>query len=172
MPKRYTQAALAAKEIKKYIKSLGVNCSVRSNNFSMGDSVDITVYDQHPDIIKKIRDNIDKYEYGTFDGMNDCQGIKNRDFAGPQAKYVHINNELSTEIRQAGLDYIRKHFNGCEELPELYNDNNHTRIFDEWTLSIVHRLLNGSMDTSSVEFWNEYRKPEPIQQLREGIPAI
>ena len=101
MSRELTEAAKAAKLIRQYLKKQGIKARVKSRNFSMGSAVDVYINDQPPEVRKQIEKDIDKYEYGTFDGMTDSSGVKNRDFDGPQAKYVHVSNEHSDEMKQA-----------------------------------------------------------------------
>ena len=139
-----TQAAKVAKILRQELKKRGIKCRATSKNFSMGDSVNVTVYNQPPGVVKELKKNFDCYEYGTFDAMTDCQGTKNRDFDGPQTKYLHINNDISDEVKQKAWDFMRPYYKGADELPEKY-DELHTgaRFFDEWATTMVHRFLIG-----------------------------
>lgn len=110
--RKLTQAAKVAKIIKKQLMAQGIKCRAKSNNFSMGNSVDITVYNQPPEIMEKLNKDFGCYEYGTFDAMTDCQGTKNREFTGPQTKYLHIKNDISDEVQQTVK--INKEKNGIE----------------------------------------------------------
>jgi len=106
-----TQAALTAAAIKKELKSIGIKASCRSENFSGGNSVDVTIYDQSPENIKKAKALVSKYKYGHFDGMTDCYNSTNRRTDIPQAKYVHIQHEMSREFVETILSKINKHYN-------------------------------------------------------------
>jgi hypothetical protein len=88
-----TQAAQAAKLIRSELKREfpAVKFKVQSDTFSMGDSVDV-YYDQMLDenARKHLDEVISKYQYGSFNGMEDIYEYDNRhDFA--QSKYVSAN---------------------------------------------------------------------------------
>ena len=174
MARELTQSAQAAKMIRQEMKKHGIKCRVTSKNFSMGCSVDVTVYNQPPEMIKKLESDFDKYEYGTFDPMTDCQGTKNRDFNGPQTKYLHISNDISEEVKQKAWDFMRPYYKGADELPEKYTDLNNARFFDEWATTMVYRFLIGSFDEErSKDFWKTIQEqktaPEQNEETRVNI---
>lgn len=73
----------------------------RYKTFSMGNSLNITVTGATDEERAFFTAFIEPYEYGTFDGMTDCQGIKNRDAkVERQAKYVHVRYDRSEEQRE------------------------------------------------------------------------
>ncbi|MEE8432391.1 MAG: hypothetical protein V3S16_14175 [Candidatus Desulfatibia sp.] len=96
--RKLSPAAQVAKLIKSELKKNGIACKAKSSSFSMGDSVTIEINNQPPWVVDAIESQTDKYEYGTFDAMTDCQGFKNRDFDGPQTKYLTINNRFDESI--------------------------------------------------------------------------
>ncbi len=95
--KQLTQAALTAKAIKKELKKAfpTIKFSVKSSNFSMGDSVDISWnLGPHTDQVDKI---VNKYQYGHFDGMTDYYEYSNKRDDIPQAKYVSTQRRYQTQ---------------------------------------------------------------------------
>ena len=105
MTRQLSPAALAAKAIRKELKEKfpGVKFSVRSSNFSMGNSVDVS-YDTRahgcPEgdgkaPVDKVWAVVGKYQYGHFDGMTDSYEYSNRQDDIPQAKYVHVSQKWS-----------------------------------------------------------------------------
>ena len=76
----------AAKAIKKELQAKYPErkFSVKSERFSMGNAVRV-VCDE--DILAEVRDLIEKYEYGAYDGMTDMSYSVHNDNL-PQAKYV------------------------------------------------------------------------------------
>jgi len=104
--RQLTESAQVAKLIKAELKKSGISCTAKSDNFSMGSSVDINLENQPPWVMDAIKAQTDKYEYGTFDSMTDCQGFKNRDFDGPQTKYLSINNHYTNEVHEAAKQFI------------------------------------------------------------------
>jgi hypothetical protein len=105
--KTKTPAALAANalkaEIKKAFPSIAV--SVKSENYSMGCSVNVYVTDQPPATMKTIHELAAKYQYGHFDSMNDIYESTNRRDDIPQAKYVFVNNDKSDDMRARLKEY-------------------------------------------------------------------
>lgn len=103
MARQLSSAALAAKAIRKELKEKfpGVKFSVRSSNFSMGNSVDIaydTVLHGEQDgdgkaPASEVWKVANKYQYGHFDGMTDSYEYSNRHDDLPQAKYVHVSHK-------------------------------------------------------------------------------
>lgn len=152
--RQLTQSAQVAKLIKAQLKKSGIKCTAKSDNFSMGSSVDINLENQPPWVMKAIEEQTDKYEYGTFDGMTDCQGTKNRDFDGPQTKYLSINNRFTDDIKKAAwleLCDIMQELQGKEE-----EDPNNFRMDDAqcWGADMVWRYL-----ISADKDWSYFKKP-------------
>lgn len=158
-PKRQlTQAAQVAKTIKRAIVAMGYPCRAKSDNFSMGDSVDIYVQDLPPAIFKELEERFEPHEYGTFDGMTDCQGFKNRDFDGAQTKYLNLHNEISPEVKQAAWDHIRAEF-GHMEAPALYEDAQSYRIWNNYAPEVIYRALRADVDSNEglpQSFWDTH----------------
>ena len=92
-----TQSALCARDIKGVLKKQWptVKFSVRSDNFSMGNSVDVS-WNLGPasSDVEKI---INKYQYGHFNGMIDMYEHTNTRDDIHQAKFVHSRREYQTE---------------------------------------------------------------------------
>lgn len=128
-----TQAALAAAAIKKHLKAQGIACKVKSDNFSMGSSVDIYVDNLLSTTLDLVKTYCEQYEYGAFDSMTDCQETKNIEFDGPQAKYVTVNCSYSDEYYQAAWSEAKAKFSAMDDAPEHYTpsyyDYDHSRIF-------------------------------------------
>lgn len=94
--KELTQAAQTAKLVRKELKQLypNVTFKVRSDNFSMGDSVDVIYQDgdltndQHVALQAELQA---KYQYGNFDGMTDSYEYDNRQ-EHAQTKYLGVSS--------------------------------------------------------------------------------
>lgn len=86
-----TQAALCAKAIRKELKEAFPTdkFSVRSSNFAGGNAVSIEMKESDTDT-SEVRKLLDKYEYGSFDGMTDMYNYDNKRDDIPQVKYVHL----------------------------------------------------------------------------------
>lgn len=171
MARLLTQAAQAAKEIRQILKKKGIPARVTSKNFSMGSSVTVNIEDQPPHVKRMLEKELDCYEYGTFDSMTDSSGVKNRDFDGPQAKYLHINNHHSDALKQAAWTFIRARAAGADEFPEQYKEiPGHARFHDEWLTSFVYQVLTGYREELGREFWAT-RCPEPDQKTGDQEPV-
>lgn len=88
-----TQAAQAAKAIRKELKEKFPqgDFRVRSENFSMGDAVNVYILEGTADRTE-VQKTVSKYQYGHFDGMTDCYEYSNRRDDLPQAKWVHAES--------------------------------------------------------------------------------
>ena len=109
-----TEAAKCGVEVRKYLKALGVSASVKSKNFSMGDSVDVklkAIID--PDTYALIKTDLRKYQYGHFDGMTDCYEHSNRNDDIPQTKFLHVGYDwkILDPFVDRLIDYIKPRLN-------------------------------------------------------------
>jgi hypothetical protein len=97
---RLTGAAACADAIRAELKKVfpSVKFSVRSSTFSMGDSVDISWTDGNT--TDEVNAITKKYQYGSFNGMEDIyENTDSRDDI-PQAKYVHCSRRMSAETEE------------------------------------------------------------------------
>lgn len=91
--------AAAAQAIRQDLKKAwpGVRFRVRSDSFSMGNSVDVHWTDGPTSADVNLI--IGRYQYGHFDGMQDLYEYSNRRKDIPQAKYVSGSREMSADVR-------------------------------------------------------------------------
>lgn len=162
--------AQVAKLAKQYLQGRGIECRTRSDSFSMGDSVDVDIYDQPPEVVRAVEAELKKYQYGHFDGMTDSYESSNRRHDIPQTKFLHVNNRHSDETKQAAYAYLRANWHGGESLPELYADGKSHELDGEQAATMVHRLLCGSLNGFSVSFWEArlQNNSKPAAQPIEG----
>lgn len=94
-----TEAAQVAAAIRRVLALAfpGVKFRVTSENFSMGNAVDIHWTDGPTSA--SVDALVSVYQYGHFDGMTDCYEYSNRHKDMPQAKYVHATRHMSDETR-------------------------------------------------------------------------
>ena len=150
--------AQVAKIIRNHCKQIGIKCRAKSEGYSMGDSVRVTVYDQPPQVFDALNKLWSKYQYGHFDGMQDMYEYSNSRDDIPQTKYLFINNEFSEEIRQAAWDLIRATYADAQHAPESVKECNQARIGDEWGDQFLWRFLNGSGGYEVAEnFWRSIK---------------
>lgn len=170
--RQLSEQAQVAKRIREFCKSLGVKCIARSDSFSMGDSVHWSITDQHPDIVKQIKDFAEQHQYGSFNGMEDIYEDTNSRSDIPQTKYCHGGCEYSAEIRQKALDWLRsEHLANYENIPQAYNDAkkwnwiNGNQAWDgpDWTVEThVSQVLTGEdfRVKNWRNFWDSLNKPK------------
>ena len=99
-------SAQCAKEIRKILKKQFPNTkfSVRSKNFSMGNSVDVEYNDSIP--TDQVEKAISHYQYGHFNSLEDMYENTNVRDDIPQVKFVSIQRDISKENRESLLNYI------------------------------------------------------------------
>ena len=107
-PYVYGRGPIASSLVKQFVKAKYPNvvCSVKSESFANGNSLD--VYISNPNgspidvmIYSDIKRFADMFQYGKFDGMDDCyhyyenSGVKTDKGTEIEAgvKYVHTNNQ-------------------------------------------------------------------------------
>lgn len=108
--KKSSHAACAA-AIKQELTALypHIKFSVKSESFSMGDSVDVSYTDGPASA--EIDGIIKKYQYGHFNGMDDLYENTNSRDDIPQSKYVSCRREMSKEVEEAIKEDAEKYFN-------------------------------------------------------------
>lgn len=136
-----TGAAHAAYLIKGLlkIKFPAVQFSVKSDSFSMGDSVDVCWIDGPTD--KAVNDLIGMFQYGSFNGMEDMYEMTNRqDF--PQTKYLSTSRRYSIAAIEEARDAADLHF----KVEASWNDDGSgsydSRYADDEKLKTFRELLN------------------------------
>jgi hypothetical protein len=91
--------ALGSKNLKIELQKAfpGINFSVKSESYSMGCSIDVR-YTDGPNV-EDVRKIADKYQEGSFDGMNDLYSYSDQVFTDVfgGAKYVYCQKEESNE---------------------------------------------------------------------------
>ena len=86
-----TEVAKCAAEIRKILKAKNIKASVRSKNYSMGDSVNVEIKEIiDPEVYKALEEELAKYQYGHFNGMEDIYEYSNNVEGIPQTKFLFI----------------------------------------------------------------------------------
>lgn len=147
--------AAAAKQIRAYVKSLGLKGKVTASAASMTDSVRVVLANASPADTAKVTEFANKFQYGHFDGMNDIYEDSNWVEDLPQVKYVFVRSEYDESMKQKALDAITKHFN-----LEPLTFGQHHRRFDAYGSIedidvVIHRTLGGRRGFPDVPFWSE-----------------
>ena len=143
--RQLSQAAQAAKLIRKQLKDWGIPARVKSETYSMGSSVGITVTDLPPAMYQKVYDFANRFQYGTFNSMEDIYEYTNSRDDIPQAKYVFVRNEYSEELRKLAFEFAKKNYS-------YFDDIEYDRItWDNAACNLYNDLLNGR----EPEFWEQ-----------------
>ena len=103
--------AAASAAIKEELQKTfpNIKFSVRSESFSMGDSVHISWADGVT--AEQVKSISSKYQYGHFNGMEDIYESSNRREDIPQAKYVSESRNMSKEAEAILLPIAERIFN-------------------------------------------------------------
>lgn len=166
MARRLSEHARAAKLIRQELKKHGIPASVRSESYSGGSSIRVSMDNQLPAVVKKVEAYVAQFEMGHFDGMIDLYEMSNVRNDIPQVKFVFVNNSWSAEWKQRAWDYIRldaRHVDAIDA-PADYEEarRQHVRINDEWVEQAIWRILNGSSHSWGDDFWLKHKPRERI----------
>lgn len=130
--KQLTSASLCAKEIRKILKENfpKIKFSVRSSNFSMGDSVHVSWTNGPTD--KKVNELIGHFQYGHFDGMTDMYEYSNSREDIPQTKFLSCDRNYSEEIVRKYSEKYKKEWGLNEPTEDLGYSFEHNGEFRNW----------------------------------------
>ena len=142
--------ARAASEIRRLLKTAGIQARVTSKGFSGGDSVDVQLIDANPETVKRVRAIASPYQYGHFDGMADSYEYSNNRLDLPQSKYVHVSVSMSPEMEQRVFDFVRRYFADANKLPDRYGEAQNLSYQNEWVSQLVWRQFS----TTASPFWS------------------
>ncbi len=143
MKTRSAQCAAAVRaELKKAFPDLKFRCT--SQNFAGGNAVRVEYEDQTSETHKAVEKLLAKYEYGSFNGMEDLYEYSNVRNDLPQVKYLHVTNNMSDQKRQELYSRLRQNWAGGEELPEKYDDGANLNFQGEWVSTWVWRGFTGA----------------------------
>jgi Large polyvalent protein associated domain 29 len=172
--KTKSQVAQAAAAIKAELKTLGVKASCKSEQFSMGNSVTVTVTDQPPAMLKQIEELCRKYKAGHFNGMEDIYEYSNSRDDIPQAKYVSVNHVMTKDYRQTLIDKVNARYGlsvtyeQYEKIPfaiEFHSDFGALDFGNE-----VYQLSTGAIDYEAHDR-HEQREWDVRTELTEILDA-
>ncbi len=139
-----TEAARAARMIRKHLKDNGVAAKVRSSNYSGGSSINVYLDDPLPATVEAVESYVDGFKYGDFDGMTDSYNYRKRgDDLRPRVSFVFVNAEYSDELKAEAKAYFEANYD--------------VELFDSFEREhgMPYRILRGSEETA---FWRT-RKP-------------
>lgn len=133
-------AANCAKAIRTELKKEFpfIKFSVKSDNFSMGNSVNIS-WTNGP-TTKQIDEITRKYQYGHFDGMNDMYVNSNYVDNLPQAKFVQTCRNKSEDLEKEFATLTDRVLNDVSNIPTSEARNIAWRVFSK--TEIPHNAIN------------------------------
>ena len=108
-----SEVARCAAEIRKILKETNITASVRSEQFSMGNSVDVEIKEIiDPEVYKALQEELAKYKYGHFDGMYDIYENSNLREDIPQTKFLFIQYDwrLQDEVLEKLERFVKAKF--------------------------------------------------------------
>lgn len=131
-----TEAALCAQAIRKELKQAfpGIKFSVTSDNFSMGNSVDVSWTDGPTS--EHVQQIVNKYQYGHFDGMTDSYEHSNSRTDIPQAKFIMTKREMSDATRDLLVKEHNEKFCETGQITDLKAFN---KDADCWNDQLIYR---------------------------------
>lgn len=153
MAKELGNWAKAAKMIREFLRAEGLAAKVTSESYSMGSSVNVVIYDQNPEVVAKVNAYAKRFEYGSFDGMQDLYNYDNVDRSIPQVKFVFVRNEISNELRQKVWDFARAYYNNMENAPVDSSQAYNYRVAG-WNMNgqeLIYRLISGGYNND--QYW-------------------
>jgi hypothetical protein len=106
-------AKLIRQDLKKHYPL--TKFSVRSENYSMGNSIRVAWEDGAN--TEEIRAKLNKYEGGKFDGMTDSYTYHSNPDNMPRTKYLFLDHSFSEERLQKAFNYFKTVF------PEWENES-------------------------------------------------
>ncbi len=117
-----TEAAEAGKLIRRELKDKfpEVKFKVTSENFAGGDAVNVEWTDGVTE--DQVKDLLNKYQEGHFDGMRDIYEYSNDRKDIPQAKFTMAKRNLSDEISVKAARVAKDNFWDLKDAPDPEDD--------------------------------------------------
>lgn len=134
-----SKQAQTAKAIRTELKDAfpGIKFRVKSESFSMGNSVDI--YWTDGPTSEQVSAITGKFQYGHFDGMTDMYEFSNSREDIPQAKFVMTQRTMSEDTKQQIIKKHNEEFCEAGQIKDIgaYNEDAQCHNSD-----IVYRAFN------------------------------
>tara|TARA_R110002012_G_C11275850_1_gene570058 strand:- start:44 stop:511 length:468 start_codon:yes stop_codon:yes gene_type:complete len=114
-----SEVAKCAAEIRKILKEKNIKASVRSQQYSMGNNVNVEIKEiLDPEIYKALQAELAKYQYGHFNGMEDIYEYSNNVEGIPQTKFLFVKYDW--RMQDAALEQIEEFL---KDKVDYNNDN-------------------------------------------------
>jgi hypothetical protein len=156
-------AAGGAKAIRVWMKAQGIAGRVKSENYSMGSSINVYLANPSPEVVAQVKAFADDYKYGDFDGRDDSYEYRADRPELPQAKYVFVNSEFSEILLQRAWNWVCEYYQ-LDSAPADYDQscNWFSDRFREYGSTLSRRALNGAIPG----FWAMYQaEAAQVQEL-------
>lgn len=113
--RQLTPAAQAAKAVRKELKGAfpKIKFSVTSENFANGDAVRISWTDGPT--TEKVQEITNKYQYGSFNSMEDIYENTNYIEGMPQVKFVSTSRDMSALAKKYITELVKDQLEGLDE---------------------------------------------------------
>jgi len=149
--KKMTTHAATAKAIRQELKSIfpTVKFSITSESFSMGNAVRIRWEDGAT--VEQIDSIVKKYQYGSFNGMEDLYEIDNNNDDIPQVKYVQTSRDFSETRKRETAAELGINFD--TEYNDLHEsgDHNYMRIRSKmWHIDYTNTIIEVPKEVTPV----------------------
>lgn len=154
--RQLTEAAKVAAQIRKHLKANGVPCKVSSSNYSGGNSVRVLLFDPLPATRQQVEAYTAKFEYGTFNGMDDSYNYDNVRDDIPQVRFLFVNAEYSDDMRQACWEWLITYYN-FENAPASFREASNYRC-EIGMFTYGDMLIWNELATGSRGFWFTKKK--------------
>lgn len=154
---RYLSCAETAKMVRAVLKAAfpAVKFSVRSSNYSMGASIDVSWTDGPT--VSRVRAITDQFEGADFDGMQDMKvyrdatRLESGELVRFGADYIHTSRTISPELANRCIKQVVEYWGGIDEIPEAVPAK-HGNGYELSPIGIGHRAPRSDMQYD----WHSY----------------
>ena len=156
--KPMSEHAKAAKEVRAMLKAHNVDAKVKASSASMTSSLTVNLVDAAPWTYDAVTKEVNKYQYGSFDGMTDMYTNDNTNDL-PQVRFVSVNTKFSEALKQQALDKICEVYEipsyTLAEAPAILPITHHN--YPMGTASMIRSVLNETLPMyyKEVKFWTK-----------------
>ena len=156
--KPMSEHAKAAKEVRAMLKAHNVEAKVKASSASMTTSLTVTLIDAAPWTYNAVTKEVNKYQYGSFDGMTDMYTNDNTNDL-PQVRFVFVDTKFNEDLKQQALDKICEVYEipsyTLSEAPDMLPIDHFNYPMN--TQSMIRSVLNDSLPMyyREVKFWTK-----------------
>lgn len=141
---------------------------VTSENYSMGDCVNVSWIDGAAE--NEVKELLAKYEYGSFNGMEDAYEINNLRDDIAQTKYLSLNRTISQEIYLAKFEEMKKTWNILQPIVDINAASQD--LFNYCRFWTAHQFIYQQNDGFRKIDFSKKPESKPLQQAFNGAVKI